>query len=58
MAIVYSTGPNRQPDGLNASYSAAAPSYQAGESTADFDDLLAWLGRPLLIARVAQAGRL
>ena len=58
VAIVYSTGPNRQADGLNASYSAAAPSYQAGESTADFDDLLAWLGRPLLIARVAQAGRL
>ena len=58
VAIVYSTGPNRQPDGLNASYSAAAPSYQAGESTADFDDLIGWLGRPLLIARVAQAGRL
>lgn len=55
---MYSTGPNRQADGLNASYSAGAPSYQAGESTADFDDLLVWLGRPLLIARVAQAGRL
>ena len=58
VAIVYSTGPNRQADGLNASYSAGAPSYQAGESTAGFDDLLGWLGRPLLIARVAQAGRL
>lgn len=58
VALVYSTGPNRQADGLNASYSAAAPSYQAGESTADFDDLLAWLGRPVLIARIAQAGRL
>lgn len=58
VAIIYSTGPNRQPDGLNASYSAAAPTYQAGESTADFDDLLAWIGRPLLIARIAQAGRL
>jgi prepilin-type N-terminal cleavage/methylation domain-containing protein len=58
VAIVYSTGPNRQADGLNASYSAAAPSYQAGESTADFDDLLAWIGRPLLIAHLAQAGRL
>lgn len=58
IAIVYSTGPNRQADGLNASYSAATPTYQAGESTTDFDDLLAWLGRPLLIARIAQAGRL
>lgn len=58
VAIVYSTGPNRRADGLNASYSAAAPSYQAGESTADFDDLLVWIGRPLLIARLAQAGRL
>ena len=58
VAIVYSTGPNRQADGLNASYSAGAPSYQAGESTADFDDLLGWRGRPLRLARVAQAGRL
>lgn len=58
VAIVYSTGPNRQADGRNASYSASAPSYQAGEATADFDDLVAWLGRPLLIARLAQAGRL
>lgn len=58
VAIVYSTGPNRRADGLNASYSASAPTYQAGAATAEFDDLLAWIGRPLLIARIAQAGRL
>ena len=58
VAIVYSTGPDREANGLDARYSATAPSYQAGEATADFDDLLVWLGRPLLIARIAQAGRL
>jgi prepilin-type N-terminal cleavage/methylation domain-containing protein len=55
VAIVYSTGPNRRADGLNASYSTT---YQAGETTPDYDDLLVWIGRPLLIARLAQAGRL
>ncbi len=58
VAIVYSTGPNRQPDGANASYSATAPLYQAGEAIPAFDDELVWIGRPLLIARLAQAGRL
>lgn len=48
-------GPNRRADGLNASYSST---YQAGESIPDYDDLLVWIGRPLLIARMAQAGRL
>lgn len=56
--IVFSAGANRRADGLNARYSASAPRYQAGEATAEFDDLLLWLGRPLLIARLAQAGRL
>ena len=45
-------------DGDNTSHASATPSYQAGEPGADFDDLLAWLGRPLLIARLAQAERL
>lgn len=58
VAIVYSTGPNRHADGLNASYTVTAPLYQAGPPTPDYDDLLAWLGRPLLIARLAQGGRL
>ena len=58
VAIVWSTGPNRRADGSNVSHASAAPSYQAGEPGTDFDDLLAWIGRPLLIARLAQAGRL
>lgn len=58
VAVVYSTGPNLRADGRNASYSATHPAYQAGEATADYDDLLLWIGQPLLIARLAQAGRL
>lgn len=58
VAVVYSTGANRRADGLNAHYSASTPIYQAGQPTVDFDDLLVWIGRPLLIARLAQAGRL
>ena len=58
VAIVFSIGANRHADGRNASYSATNPGYQAGEPTADFDDMLVWIGRPLLIARLAQAGRL
>ncbi len=58
VAIVYSTGPNRSADGYNAAYSATSPVYQAGEAGAGFDDLLVWIGRPLLVARLAQAGRL
>ena len=58
VAIVWSTGANLHADGDHTSHASATPSYQAGEPGADFDDLLAWLGRPLLIARLAQAGRL
>jgi hypothetical protein len=58
VAIVLSTGANLRTDGDNTSHTGATPSYQAGEPGADFDDLLAWIGRPLLVARLAQAGRL
>ena len=58
VAIMWSTGANLRADGDNSSHASATPSYQAGEPGADFDDLLAWIGRPLLIARLAQAGRL
>ncbi len=58
VAIVWSSGANLRADGDNSSHASATPSYQAGEPGADFDDLLAWIGRPLLIARLAQAGRL
>lgn len=58
VAVVFSTGQNRRADGHNADYSASTPMYEAGEASADFDDLLIWIGRPLLIAHLAHAGRL
>ncbi|MGE0010834.1 MAG: type II secretion system protein [Azoarcus sp.] len=57
-AIVFSTGPNGVGDGLNASHSAGTPVFETGEATSSFDDQLHWIGHPLLIARLAQAGRL
>jgi prepilin-type N-terminal cleavage/methylation domain-containing protein len=57
-AVVFSTGPNRQADGLNATHSPASPQFEAGEPTPAYDDLLRWIGHPLLIARLARAGRL
>ncbi|MCL2161028.1 MAG: type II secretion system GspH family protein [Betaproteobacteria bacterium] len=58
VAIVFSTGPNRQADGLNATHSPTSPTFEAGEPTPAFDDLLRWIGHPLLIARLARSGRL
>ncbi|MDR2188428.1 MAG: type II secretion system GspH family protein [Azonexus sp.] len=58
IAVVFSTGPNRQADGLNAAYSPASPQFEAGDPMPAFDDLLRWIGHPLLIARLARAGRL
>jgi prepilin-type N-terminal cleavage/methylation domain-containing protein len=58
VAVIWSAGPNQRADGTNTTHASASPSYQAGEPGTDFDDLLAWIGRPLLIARLAQAGRL
>lgn len=57
-AVVFSTGANRAADGRNATHSPAKPSFEAGEITASFDDQLHWIGHPLLVARLAQAGRL
>ncbi|MDY0072145.1 MAG: prepilin-type N-terminal cleavage/methylation domain-containing protein [Thauera sp.] len=58
VALVFSLGANRHGDGRNASHNPAQLHYQSGEEQADFDDLLRWLGRPLLLARLAQGGRL
>jgi len=58
VAVVFSTGPNRHADGLNAAYSPASPIFEAGEPTPAFDDLLRWIGHPLFIARLARGGRL
>ncbi|MDR2689006.1 MAG: type II secretion system GspH family protein [Azoarcus sp.] len=58
VAVLWSNGPNLHADGLNAIHSASKPEFQLGETTPDFDDTLRWLGHPLLIARLAQGGRL
>lgn len=58
VAVVFSLGANRRADGLNVSHDPTRLHYQGGEASADFDDVLRWLGRPLLLARLAQSGRL
>jgi prepilin-type N-terminal cleavage/methylation domain-containing protein len=58
VAVVFSTGPNQQTDGLNATYSPTLPQFETGEPTPAFDDLLRWISHPLLNARLARAGRL
>lgn len=59
VAVIYSTGPNRSPDGDNASFeSGAGPIYGGGPPTALFDDITGWLSHPLLVARLAAAGAL
>lgn len=58
LAIVYSSGANGTPDGLNASYEARTASYATGEPTHDFDDVLIWLSRPLVVSRLASQGLL
>ena len=55
VAIVFSTGPNLAPNGENATVDAT---YQAGERSQSFDDLVIWLGRPILLNRLVAAGRL
>jgi prepilin-type N-terminal cleavage/methylation domain-containing protein len=57
VGLVYSLGANRAADGQNASFEAGPGAlYQAGEPTTAYDDMVAWFGRPLLIARMAEAG--
>ncbi|MCB1913719.1 MAG: hypothetical protein KDG53_17800, partial [Rhodocyclaceae bacterium] len=63
IAVVYSTGANRVGDLQNSSYestsSQGAPAtYTEGASQTDFDDILIWIGQPLLVARMAAAGAL
>jgi prepilin-type N-terminal cleavage/methylation domain-containing protein len=61
VAIVYSTGPNQQPDGQNASYETGrlhSPNYQTDVPSPNFDDQLIWLTRGNLIAPLIAAGKL
>lgn len=58
VAIVFSAGGNRVPDGENAGYEASSGVYQGGSYSATFDDITIWIGRPLLFNRMIAAGRL
>jgi len=58
VAIVFSAGGNRVPDGENADYEATNGVYQGGGYSATFDDITIWIGRPLLFNRMIAAGRL
>ncbi|MFO1434924.1 MAG: prepilin-type N-terminal cleavage/methylation domain-containing protein [Gammaproteobacteria bacterium] len=53
VAIVYSTGPDRIPNGRNADYDLI---YQGGTRTEKFDDMTVWIGRPALLAKLVSAG--
>ena len=56
VAIVYSTGANLTRDGLNGD--GTADVYQGGDGTSTFDDMVIWIGRPLLLNRMVTAGKL
>lgn len=55
IAVVYSTGKNLIANGKN---SIIDSTYQSDVSTADFDDILIWISRPLLVNRLVSAGKL
>ncbi|MCX7156471.1 MAG: type II secretion system protein [Rhodocyclales bacterium] len=56
VAIVFSTGKNLTADLRNGD--ATLDEYQAGDSSPTFDDMLIWIGRPLLLNRMISAGKL
>lgn len=58
VAIVFSAGPNLVADENNASFEPQNGVYQAGERTPTFDDLVIWIGRPVLFNRLISAGKL
>lgn len=55
IAIIYSTGPDLVASGQNAT---ADSTYQAGERSQGFDDMLVWIARPILFNRMIAAGKL
>lgn len=56
VAIVFSTGANLTADGLNGGVPDNV--YQGGDGTSTFDDMVIWIGRPLLLNRMVTAGKL
>ena len=57
VAIFYSLGPDRLANGGNASFETSNGRYEASPPGGNFDDLLHWLARPLLISRLIASGR-
>lgn len=55
VAIVYSTGADLVANGQNATVDST---YQAGERSNGFDDILVWIPRPILFNRMIAAGKL
>lgn len=58
VAIIYSTGKNLRADGENADYEATTGTYQSDVPSTNFDDMLIWVTRPLLMYRMVSAGKL
>ena len=58
VAIIFSAGPNLVADGENARYEPTNGRYEAGERTPAFDDMVVWIGRPILFNRMIAAGKL
>ena len=55
VALVYSTGPDLVANGQNATTDAT---YQASERSSNFDDILVWIGKPILFNRLIAARKL
>jgi prepilin-type N-terminal cleavage/methylation domain-containing protein len=61
VAIVYSTGPDRTANGQNVDTDAGAatdPTYESGDRSPTFDDMVIWISRPILFNRMISAGKL
>jgi prepilin-type N-terminal cleavage/methylation domain-containing protein len=61
VAIIYSNGPDRTANGQNVDTDTGVTTdviYQGGEMSSAFDDILLWIGRPILFNRMISAGKL
>jgi type II secretory pathway pseudopilin PulG len=59
VAIVFSTGPDLNPNGENSSYEqSSAATYQSDTPSQNFDDITIWISRPVLFNRMVAAGKL
>jgi prepilin-type N-terminal cleavage/methylation domain-containing protein len=56
VAIVFSAGPNHISDGENATFEPVGGTYQAGDRSPTFDDMVVWISRPILFNRMISAG--